>query len=54
MLARAAVAAGVQAIFLECHPEPAKSKSDAGTVQPLAEIPALLKSLKAVRDALAV
>ena len=54
MLARAAIAAGVQAIFLECHPEPAKSKSDAGTVQPLAEIPALLKSLKAVRDALAV
>ncbi|HAQ67183.1 MAG TPA: 3-deoxy-8-phosphooctulonate synthase, partial [Phycisphaerales bacterium] len=44
--------AGVQAIFLECHPDPPKSKSDAGTIQPLAEIPALLKRLKAIRTAL--
>lgn len=52
ILANAAVSAGVQAIFLECHPDPAKSKSDAGTIQPLAEIPALLRRLKAIRTAL--
>jgi 2-dehydro-3-deoxyphosphooctonate aldolase (KDO 8-P synthase) len=54
LLARAAIAAGVQAVFLECHPEPRKSRSDAGTVQPLDEVPALLARLKAVRGALAV
>jgi 2-dehydro-3-deoxyphosphooctonate aldolase (KDO 8-P synthase) len=54
LLARAAIAAGVQAVFLECHPEPKKSRSDAGTVQPLDEVPALLARLKAVRGALAV
>ena len=50
-LARAAVAAGVQAVFLECHPDPARSRSDAGTVQPLSAVPALLAGLKRVRDA---
>ena len=50
-LARAAVAAGVQALFLECHPDPARSRSDAGTVQPLSAVPALLAGLKRVRDA---
>ncbi len=51
LLARAAVAAGVDAVFLECHPDPARSKSDAGTVQPLDRVPALLAQLKAVRAA---
>ena len=51
LLARAAVAAGVQAVFLECHPDPKRSRSDAGTIQALTEIPALLRGLKAVRDA---
>ncbi len=54
LLARAAVAAGVHAVFIECHPDPAKALSDAATVQPLASIPALLKSLAAIRNALAV
>lgn len=54
LLARAAVAAGVQAIFLECHPDPSRSQSDAGTIQPLAEIPALLGQLHAIRQALKV
>jgi 2-dehydro-3-deoxyphosphooctonate aldolase (KDO 8-P synthase) len=34
MLARAAVAAGVHAVFVECHPHPAKALSDASTMQP--------------------
>ena len=34
MLARCAVAAGVQALFIETHPEPSKGKSDAGTYTP--------------------
>lgn len=53
LLARAAVAAGVDAMFLECHPEPARSQSDAGTIQPLEAVPALLESLCAVRKAAA-
>ncbi len=51
MLARAAVAAGVDAVFIECHPDPARSKSDAGTIQPLKAMPDLLAQLAAVRDA---
>jgi 2-dehydro-3-deoxyphosphooctonate aldolase (KDO 8-P synthase) len=51
LLARAAVAAGVQALFLECHPEPARSGSDAATIQPLERVPAMLAALKRVRDA---
>lgn len=35
LLARAAVAAGVHAVFLETHPEPAKARSDAATMLPL-------------------
>ena len=52
MLACAAVAAGVHAVFIECHPEPAKSLSDASTMQPLAAIPELLRQLLAIRSAL--
>jgi len=37
-LARAAVAAGANAIFLETHPEPARSKSDSSTIFPLFEL----------------
>lgn len=35
LLARAAVAAGVHSLFLECHPNPAKALSDAATVLPI-------------------
>lgn len=51
LLARAAVAAGVDAIFLECHPQPDQALSDAGTMQPLDAIPALLEQLAAIRSA---
>ena len=52
LLARAAVAAGVDAIFLECHPDPASALSDASTVQPLGAVAPLLAELAAIRAAL--
>lgn len=44
-LARCAVAAGVQALFIETHPEPTKALSDGATMLPLAEVIPLLGSL---------
>jgi 2-dehydro-3-deoxyphosphooctonate aldolase (KDO 8-P synthase) len=52
LLARAAVAAGVQAVFLECHPQPARARSDASTAQPLDKMAALLRPLAAIRAAM--
>jgi 2-dehydro-3-deoxyphosphooctonate aldolase (KDO 8-P synthase) len=47
ILARAAVATGsCDGIFLETHPEPDKALSDAATQLPLAEMPALLTTLR--------
>ncbi|MFM8872199.1 MAG: 3-deoxy-8-phosphooctulonate synthase [Phycisphaerales bacterium] len=51
MLARAAVSAGVHAVFLECHPDPKASASDAATVQPLDRVPGLLREIARVRAA---
>ena len=53
LLARAAVAAGVHALFIECHPDPAASRSDAATIQPLVQIPGMLRELVAIHAALA-
>ena len=50
-LARAAVAAGAQAVFLETHPDPARARSDAATQLPLALVEALLAELKRVHAA---
>jgi 2-dehydro-3-deoxyphosphooctonate aldolase (KDO 8-P synthase) len=47
-LARAAVAAGVDAIFLEVHEDPDRALSDGPTSVPLAELPALLAQLVAI------
>ena len=52
-LARAAAAVGVDAFFLEVHPEPEKALSDAATMLPLTELPALLKTLQAIQAAVA-
>ncbi len=52
-LARAAVALGVHALFLECHPEPTKALSDRATVQPLEAMEGILKQCAAIRAALA-
>ncbi len=48
VLARAAVATGCDGVFIETHPEPAKSFSDGPNMVPLTEIPALLKTLMAI------
>jgi 2-dehydro-3-deoxyphosphooctonate aldolase (KDO 8-P synthase) len=51
IIARAAVAAGVDGVFLEFHPEPDKARCDAPSCLPLDGAPALLSTLKAIRDA---
>lgn len=51
-LARAAVAAGADGLFIETHPDPAKAISDADSQIPLAEMPALVASCVAVWKAL--
>jgi 2-dehydro-3-deoxyphosphooctonate aldolase (KDO 8-P synthase) len=51
-LARAAVAAGVDAVFMEVHEDPSRARSDGATSVPLAELPALLRELVAVDRAL--
>ncbi len=51
MLAKAAVAAGVDAVFMECHPDPERAASDASTMLRLSDIPALIAQLAAVRRA---
>jgi len=53
MLACAAVAAGAEAIFIECHPDPASARSDAATMLPLNEVPPLLETLAAIRSVVA-
>ncbi len=41
-LARAAAAVGIDGLFVETHPDPAKAKSDAATQLPLNDMPAFL------------
>lgn len=48
VLARAGIAAGVDGIFIEVHPNPAQALCDGPTSVPLGEVEALLKSLKAI------
>lgn len=50
-LARAAVAAGVDGIFAEVHPQPERAACDGPNMLPLAEVPGLLKTLLEVRAA---
>ncbi len=50
LLARAAVAAGVRAVFLEAHPDPSSARSDAATVLPLASVPGLITTLARLRN----
>lgn len=52
VLARAAVAAGASGIFIETHPQPEKALSDGPNMIPLAEMPALLRTLLAIKAAL--
>jgi 2-dehydro-3-deoxyphosphooctonate aldolase (KDO 8-P synthase) len=52
LLARCAMASGVDGLFIETHPNPAKSPSDAATIFPLADLPALLEECLAIRKVL--
>jgi 2-dehydro-3-deoxyphosphooctonate aldolase (KDO 8-P synthase) len=47
-LARAAVAAGCDAVFMEVHEDPSRALSDGATSVPLAEVPALWRQLVAL------
>ena len=53
VLARAAVAAGCDGVFLETHENPAKALSDGPNQVPLRDLPLLIKQLKALRDVVA-
>jgi 2-dehydro-3-deoxyphosphooctonate aldolase (KDO 8-P synthase) len=50
VLARAAVAAGCDGVFLEAHPNPAKAKSDAASQLPLSQVKTLLKTLRDIHE----
>ena len=51
LLARAATAAGVDALFIECHPEPRKAMSDSATMMGLGEVKGLLGTVSRIRGA---
>jgi 2-dehydro-3-deoxyphosphooctonate aldolase (KDO 8-P synthase) len=51
VLGRCALAAGANGVFIETHPEPERALSDGPNMIPLAEMPALLKSLLKVYSA---
>ena len=50
-LARAAVAAGVDGLFLEIHPDPERARSDGPNSLPLRDVEPLVRSLLAIRTA---
>jgi 2-dehydro-3-deoxyphosphooctonate aldolase (KDO 8-P synthase) len=49
-LARAAIAVGVAAVFIETHEDPDTAPSDGPNMVPLHDMPALLRRLKAFDD----
>lgn len=51
-LAKAAVAAGCNALFIETHPNPEQAKSDAATVFPFSQLNTLLCDLRKIYDAI--
>lgn len=51
ILARAAMAVGIDGLFIETHPDPLKSPSDGPNMIPLAQMPKVLRQLAKVRDA---
>jgi len=52
VLARAAIAAGADGIFMEVHPEPDRALSDGPNSIPLTEVEPVLRRLKAIQQAL--
>jgi 2-dehydro-3-deoxyphosphooctonate aldolase (KDO 8-P synthase) len=51
-LARAAVAAGCDGVFVETHPRPDTAPSDGPNMIPLDDLPALISQCRRIRDAL--
>ncbi len=51
-MARAAAAVGIDALFLEVHPDPKHALSDAATQWPLSRARELLVQVKAIRDSI--
>ena len=49
-LARAAVAAGCDGVFIETHPDPDHALSDGPNMLPLAQLPLLLRQLSQLRE----
>jgi 2-dehydro-3-deoxyphosphooctonate aldolase (KDO 8-P synthase) len=49
-LARSAVAAGVDGLFMEVHPEPDKALCDGPNMLPLDQLPQLLKVVKSIHE----
>ncbi len=52
ILARAAVAAGCDGVFLETHPQPDQAPSDGANMIPLDQLPGLIQLCLRIRDAL--
>ncbi|MEM6884542.1 MAG: 3-deoxy-8-phosphooctulonate synthase [Verrucomicrobiota bacterium] len=52
VLARAAVAAGVDGLFIETHPNPELSPSDGPNMIPLARLPKILRQIAKIHDVL--
>jgi len=50
ILARAAVAAGTDALFIETHPEPEKARCDAACMMPLDWLPDVIRTCKAIHE----
>jgi 2-dehydro-3-deoxyphosphooctonate aldolase (KDO 8-P synthase) len=53
IIAKSAVAAGADGVFLEFHRDPDKALCDGPSCLPIAEAAGLLRTLKTIRDAVA-
>lgn len=51
VLAKAAMAAGADGVFLECHPTPEKALSDSATSLPLEQVPVIIDQLLRIYEA---
>ncbi len=52
LLAKAATAAGVAALFIECHPNPSSAASDASTMQPLSNMADIISTCAVIRQSI--
>ena len=52
LIAKAGIATGVDGLFMETHPDPAKAKSDGANMLRLDKVEGLLKQLVRIKEAL--